>query len=466
MKRIKLLSTLMVCLIFNIVLAQNNNNCVHCYMVVNDDLHKAEAEINGNTIHFDAIECLVNYLKQKDENSFSKLLVADYQSGVLLDAKQATYLKSKAIPSPMGANLSAFKEKDEANKFKTYKGDEIFTWAELKAKFVNSNFGVGDHSYHNHYRPDAHAPIGVMGDHLHEKGGLMLSFRYMNMIMDGNKAGTDNINNDDIYESFMVAPQEMSMHMYMFGIMYAPSDKLTLMLMQNVVKKDMDLTARMMMNGMTMMRDFSTSSSGLGDMKLGIMYGLFNNHKTSLHLNAGLSIPLGDIENRDDTPMMNDAKLPYAMQLGSGTFDITLGTTYKMNCTNTSWGTQLLSTFRTGENSEDYRFGNLYQLNLWGAYKLSKNFSLSARVLGVSEGKLKGEDPDLNPMMVTTANTNNYGSDKIKTFVGVNIAFPQSSNFKNLRFGIEAGAPIYENYNGIQMNENLSLNFGIKYNML
>ena len=131
-----------------------------------------------------------------------------------------------------------------------------------------------------------------------------------------------------------------------------------------------------------------------------------------------------------------------------------------------TWGTQLLSTFRTGENSEDYRFGNLYQLNLWGAYKLSKNFSLSARVLGVSEGKLKGEDPDLNPMMVTTANTNNYGSDKIKTFVGVNIAFPQSSNFKNLRFGIEAGAPIYENYNGIQMNENLSLNFGIKYNML
>jgi len=466
MKRIKLLSTLIVCLIINAALAQNSNNCVHCNMFVKDNLHKAEAEIDGNTIHFDAIECLVNYIKQKDEASFSKFLVADYKSGELVDAKQATYLISKAIPSPMGANLSAFKNRSEANKFKTDEGGEIFTWTELKAKFINSNFGAVDHSHHDHYRPDAHAPIGVMGDHLHEKGGLMLSFRYMNMVMDGNKTGTNNINNENIYNSFMVAPQEMDMDMYMLGIMYAPSDKLTLMLMQNIVKKDMDLTAQMMMNGMTMMSDFSTSSSGLGDMKLGIMYGLFNNHKTSLHLNGGFNIPIGDIENRDDTPMVNDVKLPYAMQLGSGTFDITLGATYKMNCTNTSWGTQFLSTFRTGENSEDYRFGNLYQLNLWGAYKLSKNFSVSVRVLGISEGKLKGMDPDLNPMMVTTANTKNYGSDKIKTFVGVNIAFPQSSSFKNLRFGIEAGAPIYENYNGIQMNEDLSLNFGVKYNVL
>jgi len=238
------------------------------------------------------------------------------------------------------------------------------------------------------------------------------------------------------------------------------------MLMQNYTNKDMNLTAQMMMNGMPMLQDFSTSSSNMGDLKMGMLCGVFNNHKTSFHLNSSLSIPVGDIENRDDTPMMNNAKLPYAMQLGSGTFDVTVGGTFKQNFMNASWGTQILGTLRTGHNSEDYRFGNIYQLNIWGAYKLSTNFSVSARLLGISEGKLKGMDNDLNPMMVTTANTNNYGSDKIKSFIGVNLAFPQTSSLKDFRLGVEVGTPIYENYNGIQMNENLTLNMGMKYNVL
>ena len=36
------------------------------------------------------------------------------------------------------------------------------------------------------YRPDGNAPIGVMADHYHHKGGVMLSYRYMNMNMKGN----------------------------------------------------------------------------------------------------------------------------------------------------------------------------------------------------------------------------------------------------------------------------------------
>ncbi len=466
MKRINILSTFLLCLILNTIQAQNTAKCIHCNMAVNDKSHKAAAKINNNALEFDAIECLINYLKNENENSFSSLKVADYTTKNLIDAKTAIYLKSKGIPSPMGANLSAFKNKKDAIKLKNKKGGEIYNWTEIKAKFKDSKFGAIDHSHHDHYRPDAHAPIGIMGDHLHTKGGLMLSFRYMNMAMDGNKSGTNAIDDVSIYNSFMVAPQEMTMHMYMIGVMYAPSDRLTLMAMQSYTKKDMNLTARMMMNGMPMLRNFSTSSTGFGDLKIGALISLYNNHKTSLHLNGNINIPIGDIENRDNTPMMDNVKLPYTMQLGSGTFDLTLGATYKQNFANTSWGTQFLSTIRTGENSEAYRFGNLYQLNIWGAYKITTNLSISARLFGINESKLKGIDSDLNPMMVTTANIANYGSDKIKSFVGINLAFPKNSRLKNLRFGIEIGTPIYEDYNGIQMNENISINTGFKYNVL
>ncbi|NNC49243.1 MAG: hypothetical protein HKO01_01770 [Flaviramulus sp.] len=469
MNRIYILLTLIVCQSFNNIQAQNNNknHCVHCKMDIQDDLHRASAEKNNETLHFDAIECLINYLKLYDESLFSKLNVSDYETGQLIDAKTATYLKSKAISSPMGANLSAFKNEKNATQIKSKKGGEIYSWDAIKVKFKDSKFGALDHSHHDHFRPDAHAPIGIMGDHLHKKGGLMVAFRYMNMVMDGNKSGANNISNESIYNSFMVAPQDMTMNMYMFGIMYAPSDNLTLMLMQNLGEKDMDLKARMMMsNNMIMFRDFSTNSTGFGDLKVSALYGIFDTNKTSLHLNGGINIPVGDIENRGDTPMENNVKLPYAMQLGSGTFDITLGATFKVNANCMSFGTQFLSTLRTGENRQDYRFGNVYQLNIWGAYKISENFSFSCRLHGVTESKLKGADEELNSMIVTTANTNNYGIDKIKTFIGVNVAFPSTSSLKDLRFGIEAGTPIYEVYNGIQMNENLNFNFGIKYSVL
>ncbi|WP_317166448.1 nitrous oxide reductase accessory protein NosL [Yeosuana marina] len=466
MKSAYTLSMFILCLFFNITEAQNTNQCANCHMIIRDDLHKSSAMANNKTLQFDAIECLINYLKAHNGTEFSSLAVTDYESKQLTNARTATYLKSEAIPSPMGANLSAFKSEVSAKQTQKDKGGELYTWEEIRTKFEDSNGEITNHNHHNHYRPDAHAPIGVMGDHLHPKGELMVSLRYMNMIMEGNKTGSDNIGNTSIYNSYMVAPQKMNMNMYMLGIMFSPSERLTIMAVQNFIKKDMDLTALMMMDGMPMLHDFSTTSSVLGDLKIGALYGIFNNHKTSFHLNGSVSVPVGDIENYDDTPMMNDMKLPYAMQLGSGTFDFTIGGTFKQNFSNSSWGTQFLSILRTRTNNEGYRLGNSAQLNIWGAYKLSSNFSVSARFLGISEGKIKGMDPELNPTMVTTANTNNYGSDKIKTFIGFNLAFPQTSSLKDLRFGFEAGAPIYENYNGIQMNEDLTLNFGVKYNVL
>jgi nitrous oxide reductase accessory protein NosL len=467
MERISILLTLLLCLVFTNIEAQNTSRCTHCNMLMNDELHKATAKKESNeNLYFGSVECLINFLIKENEAEYSSLMVSDYSSGNMLNAQKAFYLISEAIPSPMGANLSAFKTEKEAIEVKGENSGEVFNWVEINAKFKNAAFGVlNPHGYHDHYRPDANAPVGIMGDHLHAKGGLMVSLRYMNMAMRGNKTGTKDVDNNTIYTNYVVAPQEMTMEMYMLGVMYAPTSKLTLMAMQNFIMKDMELTAQMMMNGMTIQRSFSINVSGLGDLKLGALYGIYNDHTASLHLNSTLNIPIGDIEQKDDTPMMSDAKLPYAMQLGSGTVDFTLGATYKQSHQCSSWGLQFLGTLRTGKNSQDYRFGNNYQLNLWGAYCISQNFSLSARFLGVTEDKIVGADPQLNPMIVTTANTDNYGNNKIKSFAGLNVSFPETSGLKNLRLGIEAGVPIYEHYKGIQMDEDLSFSVGLNYTL-
>lgn len=434
--------------------------CSHCNMYIKDQKFTAVAVDNeGTSQKFDAIECLVNYLKEEDESNFNKLLVADYEkAGALIDAKSASYLKSKKIASPMGAYLSAYSSKEVAERVQKTQGGEIYDWEGLKKLFKDSRFGLLDHPTHHHHRPDAYAPIGIMGDHLHHKGGLMVSARYMTMSMEGNLQGSDDVANMAIFQNYMVAPQAMRMDMFMVGVMYAPSDRVTLMLMQNFVRNEMDL---MTMMGMK----FSTKSEGIGDLKLSSLYGLVSQENTSVHLNASISLPTGSIVSTDDTPMAEDMRLPYPMQRGSGTVDLTIGGTYKGSLESISWGVQPLATIRTGESSEGYRWGNEYTMNSWVSYNLTDWLSSAVQLSGKKQLGMTGRDEMLNPMMVTTADPVNTGFTRINSSFALNFSFGDRPVFRDFKAGFSYGRPIYQKVEGIQMKEIHSFALGLRYSI-
>lgn len=434
--------------------------CSHCSMNIEDPLFAARAISHENeTYEFDAIECLVNFLKENDEASFDQLLVADYYAnGKLVDARSATFLKSKKIASPMGAYISAYATRTSAEQVRKTKGGELYDWNGLKKLFENSRFGLLDHPTHHHHSPGAYAPIGVMGDHLHHKGGFMVSLRYMDMDMTGNLQGTDDISNMEIFQNYMAAPQAMQMRMYMLGIMYAPSDKLTFMVMQNFIESEMELEN---MSGMA----FSTQSKGMGDMKVSALYGLMARDQMSFHINTAVNIPVGDIQQRDDTPMADDMKLAYPMQLGSGTVDFSLGGTYKGSIGKLGWGVQPMGTIRTGENSEGYRFGNQYDLNVWFTFDVQNWIGLSGRLSGTSLDKITGSDDELNAMMAPPASAANTGWKKLRSYLGVNFSFGDSPVFRDFKLGVEYGVPVYQDVEGVQMNEKSTLTAGIRYSI-
>lgn len=440
-------------------IAQNSKSCSLCKMDINDSHFIANAALNDRALAFDATECLVNFLKLNP--STKNLTVTDYQTEEQVDAKTAFYLKSKSIKSPMGANISAYKTEKAANDMRKKKGGEGINWTELLKRFEGSNFGSVEENEHQHHhadRPDLYAPAIVMGDHMHAKGGKMLTFRYMNMEMDGNRQGSSKVTNQDLLKTFMMVPQSMNMQMYMIGGMYAVSDRLTLMAMQNIVFKNMSITHMMMMDGMPMSRDFKTSSTGLGDLKLNALIGVLSNSNSSFHLNTGLSIPLGSIETRAQTPMSESAKMPYAMQLGSGTFDAQIGGTLKGNNNKSSWGVQQLNTIRIGKNSQDYRFGNVHEINAWASLAFSKKISASLRLNGQMDAAISGMDTELMPMMTPTAQTGNYKRQSVRSFLGVN-AFAFNNR---ILLSAELGAPVYQNNSGIFMDESMTINAGLK----
>ncbi len=308
-------------------------------------------------------------------------------------------------------------------------------------------------------RPDGHAPISVMGDHTHGKGEFMFSYRYMRMNMDELNFGSENVSFDDALASYMVTPTTMPMNMHMLGAMYAPSDKITLMVMANYLSSEMDHLTRM---GGT----FITETSGFGDLSIAALYKFFNKNRQQLHGQVGFSIPVGSIDEQDVTPasIPNEVILPYPMQLGSGTLDTQLALTYLKQWDQLSFGTQARTTLRFGKNDNDYRLGNQYSINNWVSIKANDWISFSGRVEFGAVERIEGANPDLNPMMVITADITNSGKTYGEAGIGFNL-YAFKGSLKNLRFGFEASLPLFQNLYGIQLREKETLTFGVQYTL-
>jgi len=309
----------------------------------------------------------------------------------------------------------------------------------------------------SHSKPHHHSevPIGVMGGHTHEKGGVMLSYRYMSMHMDDNRDGTDRLSDSEVLADFPVTPTSMDMQMHMFGAMVGVTDKLTLMAMLPYVSKSMKHLTR---SG----RRFTTNAEGIGDVKVSGLYKLSSADGHDFHLNLGMSLPTGSIDERDDTPAANNAKLPYPMQLGSGTYDLMPGITYLGHHHKYSWGTQAIATIRIGENDNDYALGDKFELTGWLQRKWSSAFSSSLRLNAQSWSDIDGADPDLNAAVISTADPDLRAGTRVDLLLGA-LYHPHHGAFKGHRLAFEIGKPVYQNLDGPQLETDLILTAGWQY---
>lgn len=336
-----------------------------------------------------------------------------------------------------------------------------------------------DESPGGHYSPLAsgHAPIGVMGDHMHKMGDVMFSYRFMRMEMEGSRIGDNSVSPRTIATTvpnrffgqpmqpptLRVVPTRMTMDMHMFGAMYAPTDNLTLMGMVNYLEKDMEHLTFMGGMGPNIRGAFSTGSEGFGDVKLSGMYRLYDDKMHKLHLNLGLSLPTGSITERDRvlTPMgmRPTVRLPYAMQLGTGTFDLLPGLTYNGHANAWSWGAQYRAEIRLEDaNDEGYAWGDKHAVTAWLGYEWARWISTSVRIDAMSQESIDGIDRQIIAP-VQTADPDNFGGERIDAFFGVNLAVP-SGPLEGHRFALEVGTPIYQDLNGPQMETDWMLMLG------
>jgi hypothetical protein len=292
------------------------------------------------------------------------------------------------------------------------------------------------------YRPDGLAPPGVTGDHLLKTGRAVFSYRYSVVGYQGNLIGSHLATAGGVLQQFNFAPKQMYKQQHLMLIEYAPSDDLTLMTQLPIQENSINYLDG---SGNTV-HDANTQ---LGDISIWALYALKRWKNQQIHANFGMSIPTNLLQSLNQFSTPGFVHLSYPIRVGSGSYELLPGLTYRGQTQNWTWGVQSIATLPLGHNRYGYELGSQVDVNAWAWRRLTKGFAASARLHGMGWGNIRGMDANLTPTLVETNAPNLQGGTRVDLLFGGQFYRPWVRVPGNW-FSIESGFPIYQNLHGPQ----------------
>lgn len=308
----------------------------------------------------------------------------------------------------------------------------------------------------NLYRPDGLAPPGVIGDHTLKAGHALFTYRYGVVGYQGNQIGTHLATAGRVLQQFNYAPSTMYRQQHTFLLEYAPTDDLTTMLVLPIQVNSINYltdSTRTVHDGFTQ----------LGDVSLWALYALKRWKHQQIHANLGISIPTNLLQTDNEFSVPGSVHLSYPIRVGSGSYMLMPGLTYRGQTEKWTWGLQSIVTIPLGYNRYSYELGNQIDINGWVWRRLTERFAASTRLHGSGWGNIRGRDPNLTPTLVETNAPNLQGGTRLDLLFGGQYYWPWLRVPGNW-FSLEAGFPIYQNLHGPQPRATWLLNGG--WNMM
>ncbi|MBF0559801.1 MAG: nitrous oxide reductase accessory protein NosL [Nitrospirae bacterium] len=463
--------------------AENARHCRQCEMDLGTSAHSRLliTYADGTSVEVCSIHCAVENMDANKDKQVLSLMVADYGTKDMIDAKTAVWVIGGRKEGVMTSLPKwAFAKADDARKF--INGGSVAAFDDVLIKVREELSAEGQHSHEHHGHDHMHMGPGsqmifnpAFGDdiyHTHPAGMWMVNYRFMHMNMTGLRAGTTDqdintvgYNKGASYAyNYMMVPSDMTMDMHMMMLMYGVTDRLTVMAMPSYVDNAMNMLMDMGTNkmGMRMLSRMPTMSfSGIGDTELRGMYKISDHFVGSL----GLSLPTGDI-NQTFTAMRTTYRAPYDMQLGSGSYDLKPALTYTCVSDDAkwSWGGQAMYTYHPARNSNDWNFGDSFKMTGW-LQRAVGPATLWARLAFSDIAKINGVDRQINllnhPLTgmgapTPDADPANYGGQRLDTLFGTSL---HSGAFD---VGFEVGVPVYQRLNGLQLQTSWFVTVGVQ----
>jgi hypothetical protein len=244
----------------------------------------------------------------------------------------------------------------------------------------------------------------------------------------------------------------MSMRMQMLELMVGLNERVSLMLMPQLMRMAMD--SRLLAGTVA---DPSVhvghhESTGLGDTQVHAVVKLVDAPGRRWLLGIGLSAPTGDSglrhrRSHQQTPRAMD----YGMQTGSGTWDLLPSLTLLGEADRWAWGGQLDGVMRlSSRNAQGYALGDRWSASGWLARRLGAELSASLRAAVAVEGALKGQRGDAPTGSSPADFPGNQGGRFADLGFGLNLgALPGSARGSSV--GIEWLLPLHDQLRGQQL---------------
>ena len=320
-----------------------------------------------------------------------------------------------------------------------------------------------DHSHHASAHSESHAaiPAGVIAGHmLHEAGDFMLGYRFGYGRQGGDfLRGSDEVSDATLRNRACAArrcinvPTRMNMYMHMLDIMYAVTDRVSLMLMPQY----MDMTMRMRTLPGAQPDIHSShrrhATGSWGDTGAYALINLWHSPRQSVHTALGFSVPTGESGEQYRRNHQQDVGyVDYGMQTGSGTWDALPSLTYTLRWQQWSFGAQIAGAVRLEDaNDSGYALGNLFQATTWASRPLLEWLSGSLRVQHTRQGAIRGAYWGPHPTSSPPDNDLNYGGRHLDLGLGLSVS-PQRGSLRGNQLNVEWLQPITTHVNGYQLD--------------
>lgn len=304
-------------------------------------------------------------------------------------------------------------------------------------------------------RLDAPPPSAVRHALLAEAGSWLFGYRYERQDFEGLRDGREDESRSDLVaDDYSVFSEEMTWQTHTFQVLYGLDEMCSLYLELPVIEKELE--GEVAGGG-----SFDSDSNGLGDLEVGLVRTLREQDGEVLRGNLGVSLPTGSYDEEDD-----GAVLPYAMQLGSGTFDLYPGLTWMNQGEEWTWGLQGQARLRFGKNDDDWAASNSFTFQSWAARPLSRSVVGTLRLQWKAWGDYHGENEELDALKDADPLRDSHRQGGARTDLAAGLQWELGADARRLnRIEAEVAVPVSEWLDGPQMSAELVLTLGWRFSI-
>lgn len=325
----------------------------------------------------------------------------------------------------------------------------------------------------------APAPLGVFGADMPAPGHWVFALLGSAARLQDNYVGARTVSGADIVTNVISPSTPAGAHVLRLGpthsavesegvsVTYGLSPNLILFASTAAIQKDVDLHAYQGLSGATSLGFSVGKTSGLGDTTIAAIARVYHDATSRVNVNLGLCLPTGST-TENMVVLLPDGASPsrrafYAMQPGAGTVDLLPGVTYSGVRDAWSWGASYRARLPLDHGSQGWAYGDLHELNAWGGYSWRPGLETTLRLNATTQGAIRGQDPRIRGY-AQGSNPAFYGGQQVGLSVGA-IVGGQFFRLPAAQFGVEAGAPFYQDLNGPQLGRNWQVNVAFRYRL-